>query len=635
MIQSATKKAVFSRPLKKRKRKKPKEPINLDLYRFLDLSLTKSIAKLAHSEIIDRYKDILTNTWNRETRATIIRALNDIGAITGPVSQAELDMIAGQVEAALGEPLAAAQSKKIIRVDQGNWINTRRAVERELGVTLGWMLPDRVALDLVSRNTFFWIGTHYERFVQDRIEGRLTEYFTGGLNRRDLMLRLRLDFESEFKRSDSYWDLLADHTATKVREISRIANYQQAGVTVVRVKAQLDDRTTDICRSLHGTVIDVEDLDRQFNAIMRANDSQDPDKVKAAQPWWTDKQVERRLKTQNDVQANIKRGNIGFPPYHARCRTRTVAEFVAEPGDRVLTPEDKANGAIDLGRARRRQTAAKPTPKPTKIPRTLGAVKTIKDAERYAAARHAGTAFEFEGAAVETIVPTLRQYDKLARQFPEVAERIAYVGTLRGAKAKELRLGNWRGKNRTRYAWAWDPGDPKRVSIALNPAYYGDAKRFKDSKKLGTQTGWKYKGGDAIETTMTHEFGHHVENYFKSTGKESITPAVRASGGGLVFDMTRAFFKKWDRPDNLALYARHNQAEGWATAFEAGIHGTATVKKNPYIKAQKKFIKAMRGERFNIDTGTAKFWREASDEAREKSQEILDQIARETGVKLE
>jgi SPP1 gp7 family putative phage head morphogenesis protein len=581
MEQSAIKKVNFSSPLGKRKRK---NPISLETYRLLDVTLTKAIAKLAHSEIVNRYKTVLTSTWNKESRAALIRAINEVGSLGGAVTQAELTLIDRNLEAALGSRIADLESAKIVQVDRGNWLNTRGAVEAELGVTLGWLLRDQASLDILAQNSFFWIGNHYERFVQDRIQGRLREYFEGGLNRNDLMLRMRHDFEREFARSDSYWDLLADHTATKVREMSRLSHYEQAGVEVIRVRAQLDDKTTEICRSLHGQVIDVKDLRRQMDKQLRAAQSRSPEKVKDAWPWWSDKQTNQRLNSQADVAANIKRSNIGMPPYHARCRTRTVAEFKAASGERVLSDQDVASGArvLDGGKTKAGKPKA-PKEQKSKIPKTLRGVTTIAQAERYAAARHPKTAFEFTGGHIDTIKPSLRQFDKLAKAYPEMAERVAYFGTSTGPTAKARKLFNWEGGNKGTYAIAQQARarTVARRAILINPAYFGNPKLLKDRLKNMVKSGHTFPGGDSIESLISHEFGHFVEGSFAAT-KE--------------LGFMKTFYRKWGLPDNLSLYARTSLEEGFAEGFAASIHGTASVKANPYVVAQKQFIKQTREE---------------------------------------
>ncbi|ADW17650.1 hypothetical protein Despr_1496 [Desulfobulbus propionicus DSM 2032] len=191
----------------------------------------------------------------------------------------------------------------------------------------------------------------------------LQDYFEGGYNRRDLAELMKVHFKTLGDKGTAYWDLLADHTATKIREIGRVSGYEKAGIEVVRVKARLDSKTSETCRRLHGTVIAVMDLRRQVEQYMAACESGSKEKIKAAWPWWSDAQAEN-LTSQNAINRQVARGKIGLPPYHARCRTITVAEFFAQAGD------NSDGSAPTTG------------PEPSKNQPPLGRIRNYADVER-------------------------------------------------------------------------------------------------------------------------------------------------------------------------------------------------------------------------------------------------------------
>ncbi len=184
-------------------------------------------------------------------------------------------------------------------------------VSRRLKFSLG--LPDYRALDLIGRQNYFWLMEHYSTDVQHRFDGVLNQALAEGWRRSVLADTLQAHFADLKDLSRSYFDGLADHTSHKLRELGRVAGYERAGITRVKVKAILDKRTSAICRALNGRIIEVAELSRQKEAILSA---QSQEELKQAQPWLDASQVAGDLPS-----------GYGLPPYHYRCRTTTVAYF--------------------------------------------------------------------------------------------------------------------------------------------------------------------------------------------------------------------------------------------------------------------------------------------------------------------
>ncbi len=198
-----------------------------------------------------------------------------------------------------------------------------------------WNLPDTKSLRVLNDNTLFWIGEYYSDNVQESLKATMQDYFTGGYNRKELATLMRVHFKDLVNKPKSYWDLLADHICTKTREIGRVSGYEQAGIEVVRIRARIDDRTTEFCRRVHGHILSIRDMRGMVDRYLEACETQDKEKIKKAWPWWSDKDSANRLRSPDDINKWISRGKIGPPPYHARCRTITVAEFEYAPGSHV------------------------------------------------------------------------------------------------------------------------------------------------------------------------------------------------------------------------------------------------------------------------------------------------------------
>lgn len=194
------------------------------------------------------------------------------------------------------------------------------------GVNIRWNLPDLEALEVLTQNTLFWIGGYYNSQVQDRFKAVLQEFFHGGYNRDQIAEMLEETFADLGPRTKEYWDLLADHTCTKVREIGRVSAYEQAGIEALEIRAWLDSRTTPICRSLHGRIIPLREVRRFVDNYLEACRTGDKETVKQVWPMWQNKEFQKAGIAALPSGKLVARG-VGLPPYHFRCRTITVPYF--------------------------------------------------------------------------------------------------------------------------------------------------------------------------------------------------------------------------------------------------------------------------------------------------------------------
>jgi len=275
--------------------------------------------------IINRIKDILTNTWAKETRDSVIEALRQIDSYGDRITQAQITRVQKQIERNLGRSFATLVERPIFRLQEAAYLIGGREGASHTGARFSFGGPDTKALAALEKNLLFWVGDYYKDDLQQNVNSILTDFFLGGDSVRGVRDRLIEQLGIEFDRAPSYWELLADHTASKVREIGRVAGYERTTINRVQFVARIDERTTDVCRRMNGKIIEVPAMRKQVDRYLDACEGRNPEKVKSAWKWWDDKTINDL--SDRKLDKLIAKGEIGIPPLHARCRSLTVAYF--------------------------------------------------------------------------------------------------------------------------------------------------------------------------------------------------------------------------------------------------------------------------------------------------------------------
>ncbi len=295
-------------------------------------------AALPLNAIILALKTALSKTWTEQRRALLFDVLEEgrtLGLQESPESQ-EIERIVGKAEGYLGMGLAEAARRPVWQADVAAYRVGLQAVSADFSFTL----PDMEALDVLRGYTLFWVQNSYTQWLQDEMVEALNEYFTEGKTRIELAARLERFLTSKEPRMQGYFDLLADHNATRIAEIGHVTGYERAGVEYAEIVAVLDERTSPICRHLHGRLIPMSAMSGQKNRLLDAARRLDMKAAKAAQPMLSGAS-EAAVLLEPKTSKIVAQG-IGMPPYHFRCRTTTVAHF--EPAD---TWQKASHWAID------------------------------------------------------------------------------------------------------------------------------------------------------------------------------------------------------------------------------------------------------------------------------------------------
>lgn len=165
------------------------------------------------------------------------------------------------------------------------------------------------------RNGFFWASDKYNSDTQNLLKNTIEETFKGNVPRADLSSVLKVKFQGIIDKDENYFKLVADNIISQSQNISRLNQSLKYGVQYFKVRARIDNKTSDFCRWINGKIIPAKHLKQQLNNIL---DSTNIDDKKEAAPW------------QSKPILGVLPTNVGLPPYHGRCRTQIEPVWINE-----------------------------------------------------------------------------------------------------------------------------------------------------------------------------------------------------------------------------------------------------------------------------------------------------------------
>ena len=72
------------------------------------------------------------------------------------------------------------------------------------------------------------------------------EIIKAGLSREEAAKYLKDVLGDELKKTNNYWELLAEHIVTRAREFGKTSAYEKAGVEYVKIVAVMDNQQADL-----------------------------------------------------------------------------------------------------------------------------------------------------------------------------------------------------------------------------------------------------------------------------------------------------------------------------------------------------------------------------------------------------
>jgi SPP1 gp7 family putative phage head morphogenesis protein len=335
------------------------------LGRYLRLPLGKAI-RLDTPGGFDRAVALLAARLRRAAGRADVDAVRDAMGVLDvdwrPTTAADRRRLVSEAMAAAGRATAIIPAR--IQVPLGDAAEavvaaTRTEARRKQGLAIAAdfnALDHRVVSHVVGSQGNF-VRDEYGRRVDGFGEQARRIVAAGleqGLGRDDIAADLDAAARAALiERAPFYWEVVASSFISQGRSFAQMSSYAEAGIQRYVIEAVLDERTTQICRYLHGKTFEVADALHRFD---RLEQLEQPENLKRELPWVRESldaetgrtrlyvdggagrtdlaEVTRSAFGTRDDRGDfrtlasdgvLREVGIGFPPYHGLCRTTTLA----------------------------------------------------------------------------------------------------------------------------------------------------------------------------------------------------------------------------------------------------------------------------------------------------------------------
>lgn len=280
---------------------------------------------------------VLDVDWGQTTAAQRRRLVSEALAAAGRATAG----IPQHIQAPLGDAATAVIS--------ATRSHARQVQELAIGARFN-ALDVRVARHIVRAQGLFVRDEYGRRLDSFGAEARrlVASGLERGLGRDDIAGELEAAARAALvERAPFYWDVVASAFIGQGRSFAQVSSYAEAGIQTYRIEAVLDERTTHICRYLHGKTFSVAGALRKFDQVERM---EEPEDIKRALPWIRERldggqltltsagtaiaEVTRSALGVRDDTGEFRSrmaaerlgdAGLGFPPFHGLCRTTTLA----------------------------------------------------------------------------------------------------------------------------------------------------------------------------------------------------------------------------------------------------------------------------------------------------------------------
>lgn len=230
----------------------------------------------------------------------------------------------------LPSSLAVTMNAELIR----NWLEASY-IKTSVGVIQGintatHRLPESVKW-FESANSYDY-GNIYNSFrndmqtaIKDAFEGK--DSISQSIRERAARTVDRFGDAMGSSLAENRYRLVTENAVVKARNFSQILSMDEIGITEYQISAIMDQKTSNICRTLNGKVFQVKEAVKYVNDVFNTA----PDKVTSKFPWADQKDfpqtdAERNALKPSDLKSLYDSMPVKLPPYHAKCRTSVIVK---------------------------------------------------------------------------------------------------------------------------------------------------------------------------------------------------------------------------------------------------------------------------------------------------------------------
>lgn len=378
----------------------------------------------------------------------------------------------------------------------------------DFGLTgVNTVLPDKVLRRLLNQP---WSGANFSERIWGNTETlgkvlkqEIIQSFIQGISVKDLSDRIQNRFEADRKNTERLVRTELNHALNETTKLS----YEEAEIEEYEYLAEIDSRTSDICRELNGQKFKMKD---------------------------------------------VKVG-VNYPPMHPWCRSTTVPVIDYENFGKKKDTTKKIE-----------ETKQKETKKIIEKPKKENDIikennvfikaKTIKEANQFAIEKF-GINANYKGIDLKCANEWNEGLFRMKEKFPEIVkEGISFVGATQernillkkelieyvknshiedgySEKMAELlakkEIGAFMKKFRVKQndmavSFYIKSGDNptlevlrKANGITMNNKFFNDYEKAIANKVEQVKRKWKPIGCDTVKGTFDHEFGHQIDSFLK------------------------------------------------------------------------------------------------------------------------
>ncbi len=313
------------------------------------------------------------DAWATQYAARVLKAVSPadkkavarmVAKLDQPWSRLSEAKQARLIERAMGEiALGAAAETKVVKEIQLNYkaviATTKAAAKNAYSQTISaaYSAVDRKAVAYAGKSQTHFIRNAYgnrQVALSEQARRTVAKGMAQGLDSAAIGEKLSKQMEmAGLLRSRAYWNTVSSIFSARGRAYGLANSYEQAKIEMARITAIQDEVTTEQCNFLHDKLVPVKGAMDQYRKV---GDSADPEAVVNEQPFvrlgknskgveqlYINKDGKRQViadvlkaargekdnasagqYNQRMSDADMQSAGVGFPPYHAFCRTITV-----------------------------------------------------------------------------------------------------------------------------------------------------------------------------------------------------------------------------------------------------------------------------------------------------------------------